>query len=151
MSHVTTIDLDIRDLGALAAAAKRCGCELVTEQSTYRWYGTHVGDYPLPAGFAQEDLGKCDHAIRIPADQPSGKSAYEVGIARRRDGEPGFVPLMDFWGVDGRAIQERVGEGGNRLKQAYAAEVALKEARQQGYQVTEQTLEDGSIELMLMT
>lgn len=39
MSHVATIDVEVKDLDALAEAAARIGMELVRGQSTYRcWY-----------------------------------------------------------------------------------------------------------------
>jgi len=64
MSHVAMIDLTIDDLQSLRRAAERCGLELV-EQDTYEWYGYSVGDYPLPAGFTKEELGRCQYAIRF--------------------------------------------------------------------------------------
>lgn len=142
MSHVTTIDLEIKDLPSLAAACKRIGLELVEGQETYRWYGTSVGDYPLPEGFTVEDLGHCEHAIRLP-----GKAkAYEIGVVKRRDGKQGYTLLWDFWN-GGRGMEAVAGEDGCHIKQAYATEVATKEARRQGFRVTEQKLDNGTVQL----
>ena len=129
MSHVTTINLDVRDLDALAVAAADLGGELVRDVSTFRWYGRSVGDTPLPEGFTVEDLGKCQHVIRFK------DAGYEVGICRRRDGRPGYVPLWDSWGP-GRHIADRIGNDGGLLKQAYAVEVARKQLALQGFTVT---------------
>lgn len=154
MSHVTTIDIEIRDLDSLAAACDRCGLELVRDQKTYHWYGESVGDTALPAGFTVEDLGKCDHAIRVkpPAagHEPIGKNGdkpYEIGVVRRRDGRPGFTLHIDEW-CDGFGLIALCGKGGDKLKQLYATTVATKTAVKQGYRVREQAQADGSIRLL---
>lgn len=139
MSHVAKIEVEIKDLEALAAAAKRLGGALV-EQSTYAWYGTSVGDYPLPEGFKAEDLGKCERAIRFPDAQ------YEVGVVRRRDGRPGYTLLWDFW-YGGYGLTKAIGAKGERLSQSYGVEAATRAARRQGYTVTETQAADGSVVL----
>lgn len=142
MSHVTTIDLEVKDLNALERAANVLGLELVRDQRTYKWWGQSVGDYPLPEGFTENDLGKCEHALRV----KDNDQAYEIGITTRRDGKPGYQLLWDFYG-GGYGLQAKVGEDGKLLKQSYAAEVAAKHLRLQGYRVS-QTLEgDGRITL----
>ena len=144
MSHVATVDLEVKDMECLAKAAARCGLVMKVNQPTYRWYGRSVGDYPLPAGFAAEDLGRCEHALSIPGDG----DAYEIGVVRRRDGKPGYCLLWDFF-AGGYGLQAKVGENCAKLKQAYAAEVAIRQARMQGYRVNEQQQADGSLRLTL--
>ena len=73
MSHVATIDIEVTDLGTLAAAAKRLGMELVQGQKTYRWFAGRQGD--------------CEHAVRIPGDN----KAYEIGVVKRTDGRLGYA------------------------------------------------------------
>jgi hypothetical protein len=142
MSHVAKVDLEVRDLGCLAKAAEHLGLELVQGQQTYRWYGRSVGDYPMPAGFKASDLGKCEHAIRI----PGASCAYEIGVVGRKDGKPGYQLLWDFW-AGGYGMQAKVGNNGDKLKQEYAVQVAMKHARAQGYQVSRKQKEDGSVVL----
>lgn len=90
MSHVVVLEgLEITDLGALEAAAKDLGMTL-KKKNTYKWYGTHVGDYPVPAGFNKADLGKCDYALSIDGHP----EAYEVGVVEK-DGQ--YKLLWDFW------------------------------------------------------
>jgi hypothetical protein len=146
MSHTVEIkDLLIRDLPALSRAAQRLGLELVPNQTTYRWYGRSVGDHPLPEGFTKEEMGQCEHAIRI----PNNPHAYEIGIVTRRDGQPGYALHWDFWN-GGYGLAERIGEEGERLRQAYALEVTLGQLEAMNHCVLSQTqLEDGSIELEL--
>lgn len=157
MSHVATIKLEIKDIDCLAKACARLGLEFRPGQTTYKWFGKHVGDYPMPEGFSVDDLGKCEHAIGIPGEQTSvvfdhaanrGVStpgSYEVGLVRSRTG-PGWTPIWDF--IDARLVQA-VGKDCCKLKQAYAAEVAVKQARMQGFGVREEQRADGSIRMVL--
>lgn len=143
MSHIATVDLEIRDLDALAEAAQRCGVELVRGQTRYRWYGTSVGDTPLPEGFATADLGHCQHVLRVPGNA----KAYEVGVVSRRDGRPGYVLHWDFY-AGGYGLQDHIGVNCGKLKQAYGLAVARRQLTRQGFTVQEQPQPDGSISLV---
>lgn len=121
MSHVTTIAVEINDLEAVKAICSKLGLEFKENQKTFKWYGRHVGDYPLPEGFTKADMGKCDHALSV-----KGKpQAYEVGLANRGDH---YVPLWDFW-QGGYGLEQAVGKDGNKLISAYAEEVAIRKAK----------------------
>jgi hypothetical protein len=111
-------------------------------QRSFRWFGEIVGDGgPLPAGFTEADMGKCDHAIRIKGDM----AHYEIGVCQRRDGKPGFTLLWDSWeGV----LQQKAGDKCGRLVQGYAAEVAIRQARRQGFRVQKKMLANGKIQLV---
>ena len=65
MSHVTVIAVELKDLDALKAVCAALGLEFRENQTTYRWYGRHVGDFPIPEGLTKADLGRCDHAIAV--------------------------------------------------------------------------------------
>lgn len=143
MSHVAKIAIEIRDLEALRAACTRIGCTLREGQRTYKWYGEHVGDYPLPEGFSVDDLGHCEHAIGVPG------ANYEVGVVRRRDGRPGYTLIWDFW-HEGN-LEQKLGTNGQRLTQAYGIEAAKLIARRKGYAFTETTNPDGSVKLLVRT
>ena len=143
MSHVVLIeDLDVTDLTALATAASMLGLELVRDQQAYKWYGRFVGDHPMPAGFEAQDLGRCEHVLRIPNDA----RAYEIGVVRRKDGKPGYTLLYDFYGP-GRALKDRIGADGGLLKQAYASAVTISQLTRQGMHVTTTTTESGAMVL----
>lgn len=139
MSHVAEVDLEIKDLDSLEKACKELGLELVRGKTTYKWYGKHMGDYPLPKGFSKEDLGKCDHAIRIPGNSKS----YEIGIVKRRDGRPGFTPLWDFW-QGGFGLKDKIGKEGEKLVQEYATQVSIKQVKKKGFTVTRKMV-DGNV------
>lgn len=140
MSHVAEMELEIKSLEALEVACKRLGLELVKGQKTYKWWGHSVGDYPLPAGFTEADLGKCEHAIRIPGD----KRAYEIGVTKRRDGKPGYALLWDFY-AGGYGLEAKIGPGGGLLKQSYSIQVAKKQMMRKGFRVTEKKNAKGEI------
>ena len=142
MSHVATIEIEIKDLDALEAAAKELGLELVRGKTSHRWYGRSVGDYPLPAGFTADDLGKCEHAIRIPGDD----RAYEIGVCRRRDGKAGYTLLWDFY-AGGYGMAAKVGgDKAPKLVQGYATHVAIKAARAGGFRVVGRSVKaDGTV------
>lgn len=137
MSHVVEVDISIQDLDALEEAAKMLGLELVRGQNTYRWFGRSVGDYALPAGYKVSDLGKCEHALRIPGDN----KAYEIGVSKRRDGKPGYSLVWDFF-AGGYGMEKKVGENCQKLEQAYTVALACRHYRRKGYSVRTETKHD---------
>src|ERR1035437_8068893 len=102
MSHVTVIAVELKDLDALKTVCAALGLEFRENQNTYRWYGRHVGDFPLPEGLAK------------------------VGLVKRGEA---FIPLWDFW-QGGYGLRDKIGEGGSTLISAYTKEVAVRKARQ---------------------
>jgi len=126
MSHISRIELDIKDLQSLKEACKRLGFEFRKNQQSYLWYGRWVGDSPLPEGITEEQLGKCDHAIKVPGAQ------YEVGVVRKGQS---FILLYDEWVKGG--LKTKLGVNAGLLKQAYTIETLRKEARQKNYRFHE--------------
>lgn len=137
-------ELEITSLDALEEAAKRIGLELRRGQTTYKWWGHSECDYPIPAGFTEEDLGKCDHAL-VPTKLIH--LGYEIGVCRRRDGREGFTLLWDF--VDDNLVRT-IGQDGGKLKQAYSTVMAIRQARQMGFQVSEHLQANGIVRLELL-
>ena len=128
MSHTAKIHgLVIKDLDCLGKAAADLRLELVRGQNTYRTYSTQ----------------KCDHAIRM-----TGKSdAYEIGVIKSKEG----FDLMQDTFCGGKGMVAAVGGPEcNRLKQSYAAQVAVAHYQQEGWNVTQTQLEDGRIVLRAM-
>lgn len=97
------------DLEALRAACAMLGLEVV-EQRTYRWYGTSVGDYPLPAGMKAGELGRnATYVIRFNEEmRKKHPQAYEVGLIADPNNPGAFVPLYDYWN-SGYGINTAVG------------------------------------------
>ena len=175
MSHVATIEIEIRDLADLRNACLDLGLVFAEGQQEYNWYGEHVGDFALPEGFTEADLGRCDHAIRMNDHaiiesmssrreeflatcaannleatedhiEHVSQRPYEIGVVRRRDGKPGWVLLWDFW-QKGFGLQDAIGENANRLKAAIATAASIRTMKAQGYGVQRKTLANGTVQL----
>jgi len=140
MSHVSKIEIEINDLSCLKQACQRLGFEFRENQRSYVWYGRLVSPdkTPLPEGITEKDLGFCHHAIHIP------NAAYEIGIVQQGTK---FLLLADFWDT---SLKNAIGEGGGKLKQAYAVVRTIAEARRRNYCVTEKQTASG-IRLILST
>lgn len=150
MSHVATIEIEVKDLDALAEAAKACGLVLNRGQKTYRWYGRWVNDYSAADAayrhdIKPEDYGKCEHAISVPGNA----KAYEIGVVRKANGSFGLV--WDFF-AGGHGLMEKCsidGKAAGKLVQEYSTAVAVKKAKQQGFAVQRKQLADGRVQLQL--
>ena len=157
MSHVTTIATEIRDLQALRDACKALGVEWREGQREYAWYGKHAGDYPIPDGMTKEQLGHCDHAIRVPGVR------YEIGVVKTATG---YTLAYDFYGNlhcdfyrrdngeninrhDGGLLRQRFGDGLGKLVQAYGVQKTIREALRAGMHARQQVQADGSIRVVL--
>ena len=139
MSHVVEIATKIKDLTALKAACGELGFSFMENQHEYRWYGTWVGDSPMPQGMTKEDLGKCQHAIRIPGCK------YEVGLCKEQGGS--YRIVYDYWE---RSMNQALGQKAGPLVQAYAKHKTMREvARMGGRVVGQQVLKDGSVKLVV--
>ena len=130
MSNVESVNVQITDLKSLKAACERLGVEFRENQKTYTFFGRSVGDYPLPAGFTAEELGKCEHAIHVPGVR------YEIGVVPLKTGK-GYTLLYDFYGRsghhDGEKLKDKFGTGLTKLVDAYSLEALKAKARAKGY------------------
>ncbi|MBQ3058802.1 MAG: DUF1257 domain-containing protein [Desulfovibrio sp.] len=133
MSHVSHIQLMIFDLAAIRRACSRMGLEFVENQKTYAWYGTLVepDKYPLPEGITTEQLGHCDHAIKIPG------ARYEIGVLKHNGS---YMLVCDFWDS---SLKRAIGENGGLLKQAYGVEVIKEAARKKRFSYSEKQVNSG--------
>ena len=138
-SHVTKVNVVIKDLDALEAAGKLCGLKLNRNQQTYRWFGQSVGDYPVPVGVNVKDLGHCTHALSL-----TDKRAYEIGVVEQADGT--FRLLFDFW-RGGYGLQDAVGTNAKLLTEAYTIETARAAAMAHGLIAMDQS--DGSLQIFV--
>ena len=140
MSHVTTISIEIKDLKALKSAAEELGAQWIENKTTYEWWGHSVGDYPIPAGMTKEDLGKCDHVIRVPGVE------YEIGVVKKADGK--YTLAYDFYGK-GQGLLQKFGQGCSKLSQMYAVHAATRAAKAKGLLVQRKSLDNGGIKLLV--
>jgi len=144
MSHISEVKVEITSLDALERASAKIGCELIRNVTEYKWFGTSVGDYPLPEGFTKDDLGKCEHVIRVVG---ADKCTYEVGVVFRRDGTQGFVLHFDHW-LGGYGLIDKIGNDAGNLIDRYAAEIAIDAAMMSVMTLMGEQVVDGRIELM---
>ncbi|MCX5814175.1 MAG: DUF1257 domain-containing protein [Proteobacteria bacterium] len=131
ISHIAKIELEIKLLDALIAACNRLGFEFVKNQKTYEWYGRYMRDTPLPEGITENQLGKCDHAIKVPG------CSYEIGIVKRNNN---YHLLWDSWESQ---LRLAIGKNAGIIKQAYTTEVVRHDAKIKGYRITEKQTEKG--------
>ncbi len=133
MSHVVSIKTELRDLKAVKAACAELGLVFKENQKTIRWYGRWVNDYDADdaaykLGIKTEQYGTCDHAIEVPG------SGYDVGLLRN-PATGGYRLYFDFYGHDGRTIQNVIGKNGETFLQYYAAHKVALESKLKGYMV----------------
>lgn len=120
MSHVDNIAThgEKFELEVIRVMCKRMGWTFLEGQKTYKWFGTSIGDYPIPEGMTVEDLGKCDHAIQVPGCR------YEVGVRLNTDGSASIT--ADFW--DGGGLNAVLGQKGEVFWQEYNCQKAINTA-----------------------
>ena len=116
MSHISKIELEVKDLSILSQACSRLGLKLVRGQKSFKWYGQN---------------SQCDHAITIPGAE------YEIGIKHNNSM---FELSCDYYDKN---LAKTIGENAGLLKQAYAVEKAGIEARKKGYSTIETRTENG--------
>lgn len=126
MSHVVGMGMRFRSLECLVRAGEECEMELI-QDSNYKWFGSFVGDSPLPDGFTKDELGKCVYKLRVKGNA----NAYEVGVVRSKTHPGEWELLFDFW-QGGYGLIEKIGEGGKKLKQAYTLNIGERHARKLG-------------------
>jgi len=111
MQETVAGDPLITDIKCLAQACDMIGCELV-QQSTYDWWGRHVGDYPVPKGMQAGELGKnAEYVIRAKPENKAklgGSSCYDIGVVPDPNNEGAWTWIYDFYG-QGDRIDRLVG------------------------------------------
>ena len=116
MSHISKIELEVKDLTLLSQACAQMGLCLIRGQKHYKWYG---------------EQAPCDHAISVPG------ADYEIGVIKADDR---YELNCDYYD---RSLEKAIGTNGGLLKQAYAVAKTKIEARKKGYSVLEKRTETG--------
>jgi len=134
MSHISKIEIVIHSLADLKDACGKLGFQFMENQKTFKWYGTgnRVANSTLPEGVSAEDMGKCDHAIRVV------ECEYEIGVIRQGSH---YILLWDHYSLGG--LTKIIGPNAGKLKQAYTVSRVRKEARRKGYRVIEKKMDQG--------
>ncbi len=128
MSHISKIEVEIQSLEDLKAACEQLGFQFRENQKTHKWYGTNKES----ENNTEIDLGKCDHAIKVPG------AKYEIGIVKK---DKHYNLLWDSYYTGG--LEEKIGKDAGILKQAYSVQRIKREARIKGYRVTQKKVTNG--------
>jgi hypothetical protein len=87
--------------------------------------------------------GQCHHALRVVNDN----TAYEVGIIDNGDGT--YKIYFDHWGP-GKAIVDRIGRAGEKLKQQYVKAKAIQALQKKGFTLkSEENLDSGTLKVTM--
>lgn len=152
----------IVDLNALKLAVARLGL-MWEERAKFRWWESSVGDYPIPDGFKEEELGNnATIVVFIPpeiAEKMAAKNwnrglPYELGVVADPFNPDCYVLMYDFMS-GGFGLDEYIGapvydENGQvvqlapLLMQQYRMFSDKLAADEVGDEITFETLEDGS-------
>ena len=149
------------ELDCLRKAVEKLGGVWKEGQTHYRTWasdnGPLVGDYPLPEGMSEQDVGKCTHAIGLNNKAKSGPQAYEVGVVESSE-HPGYYGLVyDFYGgaidsqFSSKDDQGRQQHDLGHLMAEFHLEAARQEAEAQGDQLIIHENEEGDYELEIDT
>jgi len=126
MSHIQTIEMEIKNLTALKNACKRLGLIWKQDQKTFKWYG--------------RTPEKCDHVIQVP------NANYEIGVLKNGDRE-GYTLQVDYYD---RKVTEKIGQLGGFFKQAYTLELGKVESIKKGYAVREHKINERQMQLRIL-
>ena len=126
MSHIVTVQVEIKDLEAVRRMCANLGWEFLEGQTSFVWYG--------------RDPAKCDHAIRVPGCD------YELGLEKHEDA---YKLLWDPF--DNQLAQAMGGKGGERFAQEYGLAAVTLEAERNGYTWHSTRLDNGSYEVEVNT
>jgi hypothetical protein len=116
MSHISKIELEVKDLAVLSQACARLGLTLIRGRKQFKCYGKSA---------------PCDHVIKVPG------ANYEIGVVKDKQR---YELNCDFY--DGN-IEKAVGRQAGLLKQAYAVAKTKIKARRKGYSVLEKNTDTG--------
>ena len=136
MSHFFRLKTEFKDAGLIRNAAEKLGF--------------HVEYQTMCKGYNGIET-RCDLVVKLP-------SGYDLGFHRTTQGyevEADFFSnyISRYLGIDDPAVVKEIGYEQScicKFTDAYNRELIEQMAMNQGYMVTENTLEDGSIELELV-
>lgn len=149
MSHVVSIKTELLDLAAVKAACLELGLQFKENQQTIRWYGKWMNDYDgenaaYKLGIKTSDYGTCAHAISVPG------SSYDIGLLKNPE-TGGYKLYFDYFGHNGRQIQEVIGQSGQKFLQIYSAHKLTAASKKMGWMVNRQHQTNGDIKLEVIS
>ena len=129
MSHVSTVQANIKDLDALEVAAAHLGGKLERDVASFSYWNRRASP--------------CAH--RLVFEGRMYGAPIHVGVVKAAEGGEGFLLAMD-----NDVVRHVVGRDAGLLRQRYSVEVAKRTAQLRGMRVLgEKVQQDGSIKLRL--
>jgi hypothetical protein len=147
ISHVASVELEIKDFECLKAACKTLGLIFHEGKKNYKWYGRWMNDYngtdaAFKQGFNPKTYGKdAEHVISV----ANNTNAYEIGVVKNPTTGK-YHLVYDFW-CQGNGLEKVVGKSCDNLCKQYAKEVAVKQVKRLGYTAQVTTNASGEIEI----
>ncbi len=123
MSHISTIQTQIRNLDALRAACEDLHVRLIDGGQVQGYY---------------RGMARADYRIELPGTR------YQVGVVRQQDGT--YALQADFWGGH---VERTLGKGYGLLLQRYGLHVITHEAKRRGKAISATQLPDGRIQVRI--
>uniref|UniRef100_A0A6M3LML8 Uncharacterized protein n=1 Tax=viral metagenome TaxID=1070528 RepID=A0A6M3LML8_9ZZZZ len=140
MSHISRIEREkAYEMADLERMCKMSGglYQFVRNQTNYKWFGTWVGNTPMPEGMTKEKLGKCDHVIKVRGAE------YEIGVIEKKKQKAELV--WDYWKNGG--LPNVIGENGWKFNQDYDVFRVKQECIKRRLRWQEKRLEEGRVEI----
>ena len=134
MSHVVSVELEITDLEAFAAACVVLGGEYVPHDTKWRWWGRWLDDYhgtdaAYQNGIAPKRYGTANAGIvRFPG------CMWDVGLYQQPSMPGAFVPVFYNYS-GGHGLVGKLGADCEKLREEYGVQVALRVAARKGWKV----------------
>ena len=123
MSHFTKLNLEIKNIEALKVAATAMGMVVAENEKARGWSGNKM---------------KADYVIK-------GPGRYDIAVVNNGKA----YDLVADWSMADAALVKKVGAKGQLLIQNYGVACAAEIAKENNMDVEYETLEDGTIRLIL--
>lgn len=123
MSHFTKLNLEIKNIQALKSASIAMGLPFKENAKARGWQG---------------DKMKANYVIE-------GSGRYDIAVVKKGES----YDLVADWSMADKGLINKVGKNGQLLIQNYGVACAAEIAKEQNMEVEYETLEDGTIRLIL--
>jgi hypothetical protein len=145
VSHVADVDIRIKDLTCFKAAVEALGGEYLATETKIRWYGRFLNDWDSQQAAVNRIDAKRFGTTDAGVARFKG-CAYDLGLLKNPDGS--YTPYFDSYGGGGHALMAKLGGMAcAKLKDEYAAAVAMRTLARKGFRVTRSVDKAGAITL----
>lgn len=142
MSFIAPVDVEVKSISALEKTCEYLGLKMEARPH-YRRHemAGRAGIGTLPEGITTAMLDQCSYVLSV----PNNGYTYEVGVIKHPT-EDRYVMIYDNY-MGGFGLEEMIGEGAVKLRQAYPIFAAQEQLTSEGF-MTQIIESDGDIELI---